>query len=64
MQTEKIITGSRHSTRTELIETMEIMARGLVTPVVGMRVPFAEVETIFDAIRSETLLGRGALTYG
>ena len=43
---------------------MEIMARGLVTPVVGMRVPFAEVETIFDAIRSETLLGRGALTYG
>ena len=64
VQTERIITGSRHSTRTELIETMEIMARGLVTPVVGMRVPFAEVETIFDAIRSETLLGRGALTYG
>ena len=61
--TERVITGSRHSTRTELIETMEIMARGLVEPVVGMRVPFTEVETIFDGLRNETLLGRGALTY-
>ena len=63
MLNEKIITGSRHSTRTELIETMEVMARGLVKPVVGMRVPFADIESIFDAIKSETLLGRGALTY-
>ncbi len=55
--------GSRHSTRTELNETMEIMARGLVEPVVGMRVPFEEVGTVFDALRSETLPGRGALTY-
>ena len=63
MMSEKIVTGSRHSTRTELIETMEVMARGLVKPVVGMRLPFTEIETIFDAIRSESLLGRGALTY-
>ena len=42
---------------------MEIMARGNATPVVGMRVRFAEAETIFDAIRSETLLECGALTY-
>ncbi len=60
---EQIITGSRHSTRTELIESMEIMARGLVKPVVGMRVPFTEIETVFDSIMNETLLGRGALTY-
>ena len=63
VQSEVIITGSRHSTRTELIETMELMARGLVKPVVGMRLPFTEIETIFDAIKSERLLGRGALTY-
>ena len=63
VMTEQIITGSRHSTRTELIETMEIMARGLVKPVIGMRVPFVEVETVFDALKNETLLGRGALTY-
>lgn len=61
--TERVITGSRHSTRTELIESMELMARGLLQPVVGMRVPFTEIETIFDALKNETLLGRGALTY-
>jgi propanol-preferring alcohol dehydrogenase len=61
--TEQIITGSRHSTRTELIESMELMVRGLVKPVIGMRVPFTEIETIFDALERETLLGRGALTY-
>jgi propanol-preferring alcohol dehydrogenase len=63
VMTEQIITGSRHSTRTELIESMDVMARGLVKPVVGMRVPFTEVETIFDALKNETLLGRGSLTY-
>jgi len=63
VMTEQVITGSRHSTRTELIETMEVMARGLVQPVVGMRVPFTEIETIFAALKDETLLGRGALTY-
>jgi alcohol dehydrogenase, propanol-preferring len=60
---ERIITGSRHPTRAELIETMEIMARGLVVPVIGMRLPFTEMETIFNALKGETLLGRGALTY-
>jgi alcohol dehydrogenase, propanol-preferring len=63
MLTEKTITGSRHSTRTELIETMEVMARGTIQPVIGMTRPFNEIETIFDAIKAETLLGRGSLTY-
>ena len=63
MLTEKIVTGSRHSTRNELIETMEVMARGLVKPVIGMTKPFTEIESIFDAIKDETLLGRGSLTY-
>jgi propanol-preferring alcohol dehydrogenase len=42
---------------------MEIMARGVVKPVVGMRRHFTEVEAIFEAILNEKLLGRGALTY-
>lgn len=63
MLSEKTITGSRHSTRTELIETMEVMARGLIQPVVGMRTHFTDIESIFDAIVNEKLLGRGALTY-
>ena len=61
--TEQIITGSRHSTRAELIETMNIMARGLVTPVVGKRLHFTEVEALFQDLQDEKLLGRGALTY-
>jgi len=63
MLTEKVVTGSRHSTRTELIETMEVMARGLIKPVVGMRTHFTEIESIFDTIIDEKLLGRGAVTY-
>lgn len=63
MLTEKVVTGSRHSTRTELIETMEVMARGLIKPVVGMRTHFTEIESIFDTILEEKLLGRGAVTY-
>jgi len=61
--TEKIVTGSRHSTRTELMETMEIMARGLIKPAIGKRVHFTEVEILFEELQAETLLGRGALTY-
>jgi propanol-preferring alcohol dehydrogenase len=61
--TEKTVTGSRHSSRAELIETMEIMARGLVKPVVGKRVHFTEVEELFQDLAAERLLARGALTY-
>lgn len=60
---EAIITGSRHSTRTELIESMEIMARGVVKPAIGKRVHFSEVETLFEDLQAERLLGRGVLTY-
>lgn len=60
---ERIVTGSRHSTRAEFLETMEIMARGVVKPVVGKRVHFTEVETLFEDLTHERLLGRGALTY-
>jgi hypothetical protein len=42
---------------------MSIMARGLVKPVVGRRVHFTEVETLFDDLKNERLLGRGAVTY-
>jgi len=61
--TEKIITGSRHSTRAELIETMDIMARGLVKPVVTKLVHFTEVESLFQDLAAERLIARGAVTY-
>jgi propanol-preferring alcohol dehydrogenase len=61
--TEKTVTGSRHSSRAELLETMEVMARGTVRPAIGRRVPFTEVESLFEDLSAERLLGRGALTY-
>jgi len=60
---ETIITGSRHSTRAELLETMDLMASGVVKAAVGRRVPFVEVEELFTDITEERLVGRGALTY-
>jgi alcohol dehydrogenase, propanol-preferring len=60
---EIIVTGSRHSSRAELIESMELMARGQVQAVIGERVHFTEVETLFDKLAGEKLLGRGALIY-
>ena len=60
---EKIVTGSRHSTRTELMETMEVMAKGTIKSAIGKRVHFTQVEELFEDLQAETLLGRGALTY-
>ncbi len=60
---EKTITGSRHSTRTELMETMNVMAKGTIKSAIGKRVHFTEVESLFEDLQAETLLGRGALTY-
>ena len=37
---------------------MEVVARGLVVPVIGMRLPFTEIETIFDAVKREAALGQ------
>lgn len=61
--TEKTLTGSRHSSRAELIEAMELMARGVILPAVGRRVHFTEVEELFDDLAAQRLLGRGALTF-
>ena len=60
---EKIVTGSRYSTKKELAETFELVARGIITPVIGRRLPFTGVESIFEDLYAERLLGRGALTY-
>lgn len=60
---ELVITGARYSTKQELVETLDLVARGLIQPVVGKRVPLEEVQTLFDMLEAETLLGRGALTF-
>ena len=42
---------------------MNITARGLVKPVIGKRVHFTKVETLFEDPKKQRLLGRGAITY-
>jgi propanol-preferring alcohol dehydrogenase len=63
VQTEKTVTGSRHSSRAELLETLDIMSRGIVRPAVGRRTHVTEVESLLDDLTAQRLLGRGALTY-
>ena len=45
------------------METMDVMAKGTIKSAIGKRVHFTEVETLFEDLQAETLLGRGALTY-
>ncbi|MCL4231011.1 MAG: zinc-binding dehydrogenase [Dehalococcoidia bacterium] len=61
--TEQVITGSRHSTKQELAATLDIVARGEVTAVVGERVPLEEVDILFRHLADESLLGRGAIAF-
>ena len=61
--TEKIVTGTRYSTKKELAETFQLVARGDIQPVVGKRVHFTQLESIFEDLYAEELLGRGVLTY-
>ena len=60
---EKSVLGSRHSSRGELLETLALMARGVIQPAIGRRAHFTQVETLLDEIAAERLLGRGLLTY-
>ncbi|GBD12649.1 Alcohol dehydrogenase [bacterium HR24] len=60
---ELTLTGSRYSSRQELRESIDLVARGLVKPVVGARVALEDVGQLFDMLEKGTLLGRGAIVY-
>lgn len=60
---EKVITGSRHSTKQELADTLEVVKGGLVKAVVGERVSLENVETLFERLSEDSLLGRGAIVF-
>jgi len=48
---------SRTNTEQELQETMDLMSRGRIQPVVDHVFPFTEVETAFEALRQGRSLG-------
>lgn len=64
VRTEQTITGSRHVTKLELQETIAVVARGLVTPVISARRPLEKAEELFDLIDRQELLGRAVLEVG
>ena len=61
VRNELEIVGSRANTKQELQETMDLVARGRIQPIVDRVIPLAEVETAFDALREGRPLGRNVL---
>lgn len=55
------IVGSRANTKQELQETMDLVARGRIQPIVDRIFPLAEVELAFEALREGRSLGRNVL---
>ena len=61
VRNELEIVGSRANTKQELQETMDLVGRGRIKPIVDRVFPLAQVEEAFDALRAGTSLGRNVL---
>jgi propanol-preferring alcohol dehydrogenase len=55
------IVGSRANTKQELQETMDLVARGRIKPIVDRVIPLADIEEAFEALREGRPLGRNVL---
>jgi D-arabinose 1-dehydrogenase-like Zn-dependent alcohol dehydrogenase len=60
---EQVITGNRYCSYEEMREVIQVVARGLVKPVVTKRVALEDVEEALDTISRQTLLGRAAISF-
>lgn len=60
---ELTILGSRYASKAELMEAADMVARGMIRPVVTQVVPPAQVEEVHQALRTGALKGRGALVW-
>src|ERR1700693_2917555 len=61
VRNELEIVGSRANTKQELQETIDLVARGRIKPIVDRILPLTEVEEAFDALREGRSLGRNVL---
>ncbi len=61
VRNELEIVGSRANTKQELQETMDLVARGRIKPIVDRIFPLTEIEEAFDALREGRSLGRNVL---
>jgi alcohol dehydrogenase len=53
--------GSRYAHRDDLTNAVSLVARGLVSPVVGMVRPLEEVNEVFEALEGGSVVGRAVL---
>ncbi len=58
---EQDLLGSRYVTRSEILETLELVARGEVWPLVTDVRPLAEAEALHERIENGEVVGRAAL---
>jgi len=61
MRKEIEVMGSRYATRQEVIESLELVARGDLWPLVTEKVPLAEAEAIHHRLELGAITGRAAL---
>jgi len=61
---EQEVLGSRYVTRREVIETLDLVARGEVWPVVSDIRPLAEAEALHQRLERGEVIGRAAITIG
>ena len=55
------VMGSRYATRQEVIDSLALVARGDVWPMVNLKVPMAEAETVHQKLDKGLVTGRAAL---
>lgn len=61
---EQEILGSRYVTRAEILDTLDIVARREVWPLVTVKRPLAEAEAVHDMVERGAVTGRAALLIG
>ena len=60
---ELTVLGSRYASKAELAESADLVATGQIHPIVSRVVPPEGIGEVHDALRSGTLLGRGAIDW-
>lgn len=61
---EQAVLGSRYITRRELLETLDIVARGEIWPLVTDIQPWTEAEAVHERVENGEVTGRAALLIG
>ena len=61
LRKELELLGSRYASKEEVVESLELVARGELTPLVPEKVPLAHAEAVHDRLEKQQVTGRAAL---